>query len=161
MKLTSRVGQGAYAGLCGGIAVALFFLVGDLVRLTPLSTPLALGTTFLGPGGTSIDLPVVTHVLTWGAAGVKLVLFSAIHLAAFAAMGVLAVALFDVFGWRLGMRGGLVFGVVACSVVFYASLAIAGAGMVPELPSVWAVLAGNALAGAVIGGQAKLLRSSA
>ena len=160
MKLGSRVGQGAFAGLSGGIGVALFFLVGDLIQLTPLSTPMALGTTFLGPGGTSIDFPVVAQALTLASAGVRLVAVTAAHLAAFAALGIVAVLLFDAFGWSLGVGGGALFGLIVCSIVFYAGLAFAGSGVVSALPGVWAVLAGNVVAGGLIGGQVKLLRGS-
>ncbi len=160
MRLTSRVVQGAYAGVSGGIAVAVFFLVADLVRLAPLSTPLALGTTFLGPGGSPIDLPVVSQLLVWSSAGVKLLAFTLMHLGAFAALGVLAVFLFDAMDWPLNVGTGALFGLIGCSIAFYASVAIASGGVVVELPSIWAVTVGNVAAGALIGGQAKLLRTA-
>ncbi len=160
MRLGSRLCQGAYAGVTGGIAIAVFFLVADLIRLAPLSTPLALGTTFLGPAGSSIDLPVVSQLLTWSSAGLKVLAFTLLHLAAFAALGAAAVALFDVMEWPLNAATGALFGLIGCSVVFYGSIAIASAGVVQELPGVWAVLIGNLVAGALIGGQVKLLAGS-
>ena len=159
MKLVNRFGQGAYAGLSGGIAIAVFFLVGDLVHLSPLSTPLALGYTFLGPSGTPLDLPVVAQALTVASTGVRLVAFTAIHLAVFTALGVAAVFLFELYGWKLDVGTGALFGLIACSVVFYASLAFVGSGVVAELPSLWSVATGNLVAGALIGGQANLLGS--
>ena len=160
MKLASRVGQGAYAGVSGGIAIAVFFLVGDLIHLSPLSTPLALGYTFLGPAGTPLDLPVVAQILTVGSAGVRLVAFTAIHFATFAVLGVAAVFLFSAYGWKLNLGTGALFGLVACSIVFYAAVSLAGSGVVAELPGLWSVASGNLLAGAVIGGQAQVLRRS-
>ncbi len=160
MRLATRVGYGAYAGLCGGIAVAALFFVGDVIRLHPFSSSLALAVQFLGPSGTSIDFPLVSQIIDWGGAGLTVIAFTAIHLAVFVALGVGAVLLFHAFGWSLNMGTGAVYGLLACSTVFYAGIALASPGVVSELPNVWAVVGGNLVAGGLMGGQVALLDSS-
>lgn len=160
MKLVTSIGHGAYAGLCGGIAVAAFFFVGDVIRLQPFSSSFALAVKFFGPSGTSFDLPVLSQVIDWGGATLTVVAFTAVHLAVFVALGVAAVLVFRTFGWSLNAGTGAVYGLLACSAVFYAGIALASPVVVSELPNVWAVAGGNLLAGGLMGGQVALLRSS-
>lgn len=153
---------GAEAGLLAGVAVAAIFFVGDAVHLTPLSTPTALGRTFVGPGGLHLtgDFPDGSvAAVTWAA---NLLALSLIHLLSFALLGVGAVLLFRRAGWRLNALTGALYGALACTGVFYLSMAAAGATVARAgLPSPIAVVAANLVAGAIIGGGVALMGDSA
>lgn len=151
MSFRQRVTQGVQAGLLAGAAVAVFFFVADLVRLEPLSTPAALQRTFLGPGGTAMDFPVVARVAAVGSFVVRLLTFTVVHLLAFAGLG--AGAGIVLAGRRLGAcaLAGAAYGLVACSLVFYGSLAVTDAHLLAAVPGFFAVITANLLAGAVMG----------
>lgn len=150
---------GAEAGLLAGIVVAAVFFVGDLVHLSPLSTPSAMGRTFVGPGGLQLtgDFPDGSvAAVAWAA---NLLALSLLHLLSFAALGVGAVLLFRTAGWHLDPWTGALYGAVACTAALYAGVAAAGATVAEAgIPSLGAVVATNVVAGAIIGGGVQLMR---
>lgn len=151
MGLRERVAQGIQAGLLAGVSVAVVFFVADVVRFSPLSTPAALGQSFIGPGGTFIGLPVETRVAALVSSGIRLVSFTILHFLAFSVLGVgAAVAL---RGRALGacVVSGACYGLVACSAAFYGSVVLTGAHLVAEAPGLLAVIGANVLAGMVMG----------
>lgn len=151
MDVRTRVSQGIHAGLLAGVAVALFFFVADLIRLEPLATPLALQRSFLGPGGSPIDLPVVAEVAAVGAFAVRLLAFTIVHLLTFAVLG--AGAGLVLLGRKPGACAltGAFYGLVVCSLVFYGSILVTGAHLVTAVPGVLPVAGANLAAGAVMG----------
>lgn len=154
----TRVTQGIQAGLLAGLAVAVFFFVGDLLRLTPLSTPFALSQTFLGPGGFEFDFPVLSQIITIVAFVGRVLAFTALHFLIFAMLGVGAVSFFDWLRWPLNVGTGALYGLVAYTVAFYASTAVRNVDVVAGVPGFWAVVTANLLAGGIMGGYLRLSR---
>lgn len=161
MDFPERVTQGVQAGLLAGVAVAVVFFVADLVQLAPLSTPAALQQAFIGPGGTFIELPVEARVAAMVAFGIRFVSFTVLHFLAFALLGVGAAVVLCGRPFRACAAGGACYGLVACSAVFYGSLAVTGAHLLGEMPGFGAVVGVNILAGAVMGAYLGLGRQSA
>lgn len=126
--------DGLVAGLLAGLTVAAFFLVVDALQAEPLRTPRFLAGVLLGQGeGLG---PVAA--------------FTALHLAAFAAIGAGAVGLFRATELPLNPLTGSVYGLFVCTLLFYGSLVATGTRVLPA--SSWpAVLAGNFLGGLVLG----------
>ena len=151
MSLRSCVAPGVQAGLLAGVTVAGVFFIGDLVRLEPLSTPLALSNTLSGPGGVTVDLPVVGRVLTLIVFSAQVLTVSILHFLVFGLLGVGLVALRDHAGLPLNVGTGVIYGLVVCTLVFYLSVATASGGVFAGVPGFWAVLGANAIAGAVMG----------
>lgn len=161
MGFRERVTQGIQAGLLAGITVAVVFFVTDLVQFAPLSTPAALQQSFIGPGGTMIELPLEARATAIVIFGVRFVSFTIIHLLAFTVLGVGAAL---VLGGRPAVAcvlGGACYGLLACSAVFYGSLAVSDAQVVAEIPGVLAVLGANLVAGLVMGAYLALGRREA
>lgn len=155
----SRVVWGAEAGLVGGLVVAAFYFVTDLIHLAPLATPTALGRTFLGPGGFQLSGSFPDGAVTAVAFAANLVAFTLIHFLAFALLGAAAVVLFRARGWTLNARTGGLYGLLACSGVFYLSMVLGATTVVASgVPALWSVLTANALAGAAMGGGVELMQ---
>ncbi len=130
------VREGAVAGLVGAVAVAVWFLVLDLVQGRPLFTPGALGSAlFLG----ATDLAMV-EVTFWTVVGYTLV-----HLAVFAAVGLVAA----VIVWEAENTPPLLLGVMLLFVVFEALflglLAIVAEFLLGPL-AWWSIAVGNLVA---------------
>ena len=93
------------AGLLAGMAVAVIFFVIDLARMAPLSTPL-----FLYRSMVQVLLELDSEGLAQRLAdlspGGRLGALTAVHLSLFAAFGVLAAALSNLFHVRWSARTG-------------------------------------------------------
>ena len=155
MRAHAWLSRGIPAGLMAGVAVAVFFLIGDVLRLSPLATPLSLGEILMAPGGFEVDLPVLAQLVAVVSYGASLVAFTLLHLLVFAALGVGAVAWFDLKDKPLTAKSGALYGLVVCTVVFYAGLLLPMGAVAESVPGLWSVLAANVVAGAVIGGCAE------
>lgn len=162
MYSASRVKTGLTAGLIAGATLAGMFLILDLGRLAPLSTPVNLSASFLGPGRFSIDTPVFSELVAIIVFIANLLVFTLLHFLAFAALGVGSCLTCDKCGVSLNVFTGALYGLLVCSLVFYLSLLVGvhGARAITGLPSPVTVLAASAFAGAVIGGCAQVMRYS-
>lgn len=132
-----EISHGVVAGILGGTAVAVFLFLVDLVQGDLFRTPAFLADALFNGGG--------------GAAGPFMIaLFTLLHLLVFAFIGAGAVLLFRWAELPQNLLLGAVYGLFASSVIFYASLVVTGAEV---LPAPWwsAVLVGNLLAGVVMG----------
>lgn len=127
------LGEGVVAGLLGAIAVALWFLVIDFIQGEPLRTPNVLGTAFLNaePGAPAV------------------LLYSAVHAAAFIGFGILASVLIAGAERDPMFVFALVILFTAFEVLFFGALVIGASGVLDELPA-WQILVGNVLAAAVM-----------
>ncbi len=141
--LTVRPGilrQGATAGLIGAVAVAAWFAVVDLVAGHPFQTPLLLGRAFFSlfgpPAETTIDL---------------LVGYTAVHVTAFAGLGIVASALVDASRREPSISAGLVVLFVAFQVLFYGVVAIFASGTVLASLAWYQIGAANLLAAGTMG----------
>lgn len=128
--------HGAAAGLLAGAAVALWFLVVDLLAGTPLATPEALGRAFLGESAAG------------GAA--RILAYTVLHFGGFALLGMAGALALAGTGMTPGWLAGAVFGIVVLTVAHYASLLATGSDALTVLP--WPhVLAANLAAGILFG----------
>lgn len=132
------VTHGVIAGVLGGTAVVLFFFGLDLLHGDPFRTPAYLASAVFGGAGTEAGAGLI-------------VAFTALHYVVFAVLGAAAVILFRWAGLPQNLLLGAVYGLFVCSVLFYLSLIVTGTTV---LPAPWwpSVLAGNLLAGLVMGG---------
>lgn len=132
------VSHGVVAGLLGGTAVAVFFFLVDVAQGDPFRTPAFLADAVFNGAGVAAG-PVLIGV------------FTILHLLVFAAIGAGAVLLFRWAELPQNLLLGAVYGLFVSSAIFYASLIVTGAAV---LPAPWwsAVLVGNVLAGVVMGG---------
>lgn len=125
--------RGVTAGIAGALALALWFLAVDLLQGRPFATPSFVAGTLLGrefEGATALGIMVYTLI----------------HFAAFAAVGVLTAFLFDRLDARPRTLFGLILGFLLFDGVFYFGVVATGVNVVTELG--WpAVLLGNLLAG--------------
>ena len=152
MSLRASVAQGVQAGLLAGVAVAGFFFIGDLVRFEPLSTPNALIAQIVGPGGVTLDVPLIGWAVAAVIFGAQLLKLTILHFLVFAVLGLSLVALRDRVGLPLNVGTGALFGLIVCTLVFYLSVAAVSGGVLSGVPSFWAIVAANGLAGAIMGG---------
>jgi len=145
-------GRSLEAGLLAGVAVAAFFFVTDLARITPLSTPNALAAAVLPQIENGSDFVAIASTFAAVQYGGRLFAFSLLHLAVFSVLGLG----FGLGARRLGVRTGLLtgaaYGVVVCSLVFLAGALLARGPVLTAVPSLGSVAAANALAGLVMGG---------
>lgn len=128
--------QGAIGGVLAATAIVLFFFLVDMVRGTALQTPTFLASVLLGEGR--------------GEAGPGLLaLYTAVHYAAFAAVGWGVAMLLQRLRIPATPLLGLVLGFLLFDVVFYASVAFTGVDVVRTLG--WATfLVGNLIGGVVL-----------
>jgi len=132
------IGQGVVAGLLAGTAVVLFFLVLDVASGELFRTPSLLAAAVFGAGPAEVGTG-------------RIVLFTVLHFAVFAALGASAVTLFRWAGLPQNPVSGALYGLFVFSLIFYVSLVVTGTGVFPA--SWWpAALAGNFFAGLVLGG---------
>ena len=148
MTLVSRLKMGLQAGGLAGAGVAVLYAVTDVMRLAPLETVAGLAHSFFGlPVG---SVPAGFDVAAFVTTGVGVAVYSLLHFAAFAALGV--VGTWVVPGrtfWRTLTRGGL-FGGVACSALFYGSRLVAGSPFAFEGLEVRGIVLVNIMAGVIM-----------
>lgn len=132
------VTHGVIAGVLGGTAVVLYFFGVDLIAGDPFRTPAFLADAVFGNGGVRPGFGLI-------------VAFTALHYLVFALLGAGAVLLFRWADLPQNMLLGAVYGLFVGSLLFYASLVVTGARVLPA-PSWPNVLVGNLLAGLAMGG---------
>lgn len=127
--------NGLVAGLLAGTVLVVLFYFYDLGRGEPLRTPAYML-------GALIDRSLEPGVAV-------IAVYTAIHYAVWAALGVAAVALLRWAGLPPNVLIGVAYGLFACSVLFYGSLVVTGSDVL-HAPAWPAVFFGNALAGLVM-----------
>jgi hypothetical protein len=142
-SLSGVVARGVAAGLVGGTALALFFLIVDGAEGVPLRTPSFIANALVGSTGVEMGFGLV-------------VLYTIIHFAAFVALGVLVSWLLTLVETASPVLLGLVLGFLMFDLLFYGSVVVTGVNVVEELG--WPeVLAGNLVAGVTMLGMLHLL----
>lgn len=137
----SAWGEGTDVGLIGGVVVAVFFLILDLLAGVPLRTPSVLGEVLLfGNANPSLEEPVFGAVL----------LYTVVHFVAFALIGVLAVRLVHLATDNAVVRFGLLAAFLAFELFFY-GVVVTLFGATGRLFPAWAVLTANLLAALAMG----------
>ncbi|MDA0310834.1 MAG: hypothetical protein O2992_01805 [Gemmatimonadetes bacterium] len=151
MKFMQRISRGTEAGLIAGTAVALVFFVSDLVHLTPLAPPAALANALMADPPAGVDLPMAASMTGAVVLAAGVVVYSAFHFAAFAVLGVVAAFLLPGRPWTHMLGGGAVFGVVACTAVFFGTRLVVGSPFAVDNLSLSTLVLTNAAAGLAIG----------
>lgn len=152
--MLQRIKAGTLAGLAAGIAVAVVILVYDLATLDPLGTPKRLAGNVLGvphPIETADGLSALAWVASVMTTAWAVVLYTAVHFAVFALVGIGAAFVFPSLV-RGTVATGALYGALAGSAVFYAGLALLAPGFL-SVPDWRLALAANALAGVVMVSQ--------
>ena len=130
------IADGVVGGLLAGLVVALWFLVVDSVAGRPFHTPAALAATLAGQ---EVGPPTLRLVVA----------YSLIHFGVFALLGVAMAAALTALRTPPRLLLGVMFGLVAQELVFYAGLSLSGASRVAVVP--WPhVVAANVLSGFVL-----------
>ena len=137
--------EGIVAGLLSGLAVALWFLVVDLVQGRPLYTPTVLGQALFGRGAGPVTyqgLPPSFEMV---------VMFTWVHLLAFAVVGVVVARLLAMAEQHPSLGFGFVLLFVILEACFTAAVMIVAAPVLQALT--WpAIFVANLLAAAVMTG---------
>jgi hypothetical protein len=136
----SQFGEGVDAGFLGGVAVASWFFLRDLLAGHPLVTPSILGQVFL----LGEEHPAMTPLFG------PIVMYTVVHFVAFALFGVLVAWLVRLAVNQPVFRFALVMLFVTFEVFFYVVIhAVSDA--VGALFPFWLVASANLLAAAVMG----------
>lgn len=136
MSLAKRaIRNGVVAGVLAGTVLVVLFYFYDLGRGEPLRTPAYLLGALIGR---SLEPGFVV-----------IAVYTALHYAVWAGLGVVAVALVRWAGLPRNVLIGAAYGLFACSVLFYGGLVVTGTDVL-RAPAWPAVLFGNALAGLVM-----------
>lgn len=153
MRLRHRVVAGCEAGLLAGASVIVIFLLRDLISVQPLSTPVALTGRWFGSGGVEMDLTLLAKITAVMGFGTRLVAYTLFHFLAFVCLGVAAAVMLRFNGsWIASLSRGAVFGVSACSLVYYGGAIVAEFAVTSGTPALGAILGTNLMAGVIIGG---------
>ncbi|HEU4700217.1 MAG TPA: hypothetical protein VFS40_13620 [Gemmatimonadales bacterium] len=134
-------GEGTDVGLLGGVAVAVFFLILDILAGHPLRTPSVLGQVVLFGEGR----PDIMHI-DFGA----VLLYTVVHFALFALFGVLLVKVIHMATDNPVVRFAVLIVFVAFELFFYGVVAMLSA-TTRDLFPFWRVLAANTIAALVMG----------
>lgn len=148
MTLGNRLKVGVQAGGLAGAGVAALYAATDVLRLAPLDTVAGLAHSFFQLPVENV--PAGFDVAAFVTTGVGVAVYTVLHFAAFAALGVVGswVVPGQTF-WRTLGRGG-VYGVVACSALFYGSRLVSGSPFAFEGLQPTSVLLINAMAGVIM-----------
>ena len=142
LRYHRTIREGLIAGLLGAAAVALWFLVVDLVAREAFFTPAALGSALLA-GARS---PEAVRITTGTVLG-----YSALHVSAFLLFGVVVAGLVEQAERFPPLIFALVLLFVVFEVFFVGIAALLGAWVLEEI-AWWSVMAGNLLAAVAMGG---------
>jgi len=133
--------EGTDVGLIGGVAVAVWFLVLDLLAGRPLRTPSVLGQVVLfgnaRPDVMNVDLGAV-------------LLYTVVHFAAFALFGVLLTKIVHLATDNPVVRFALLMVFLVFEVFFYGILTMLSASTLNLFPF-WTVIVANTIAAVVMG----------
>lgn len=135
---------GAVAGLLGGGSIMILFLVYDALFFEPFATPDFLSELLLGRDALATDIAARLRL-------VRIAMFTALHLGAFTALGIVLANLFRMSGVRKRLLLGGLYGLTVCTLVFRAGLHLSGTELLAE-PQWPAVMLGNFVAGVVMVG---------
>ncbi len=142
--------NGAKGGLLAGTAAFAVLFVYDLVRLDPLASSALLSAAVLGQ---TIDVTPGVEAALRAADVVRiaqgLAEYAVLHFCAFAGIGIGAALLFQPERLAANALIGALYGVVACSAVFYAGITLLAGGMV-AMPDWRIVVGANAVAGVIM-----------
>lgn len=128
--------EGLVAGILGAAAVALWFLLMDLIFREAFYTPGALGSlVFLGARGP--DGVVISPGTVLG--------YTVFHVIAFLLLGVVISSIVTGLETNRGLIGAVVIFFAVSAVVFLALVTFLGVWILSEM-AIWAVLVGNLLA---------------
>jgi hypothetical protein len=134
--------EGLVAGLLGGAAVMLWFLVIDLISGRLLFTPGALGSAlFFGARGLHEVQTAVETVLG----------YTGVHVAAFMAVGLIASVMVEGARREPPLLLGMVLFFVTLETLFLGLLAVVAAWLLDAIRW-WMIVGGNLIAAAVMGG---------
>lgn len=133
--------EGTDVGLIGGVVVAVFFLILDVIAGVPFRTPSVLGEVLLfGNASPSLTEPVFGAVL----------LYTVVHFLAFALVGVVLVRLVHLATFNSVVRFGLLVAFLVFELFFY-GIVVTLTGATSRLFPFWAVLTANLLAAVAMG----------
>src|SRR5437879_772327 len=132
MKRPIKVVHGAVGGLLAGAVIATWFLIVDFLSGNPFMTPTILGSAVFGQPLAYPSLRLVA-------------LYSALHFAAFAALGAATAAVMKLIRAEPRLLLGLVFGIGVLNAFHYSALLIGGITL--TLISSYQVLIANFLGG--------------
>lgn len=130
--------DGLVGGLLGGVAVIVLFFVLDGIRGELLRTPVFLASALFGRTPEAVGAGSIAG-------------FTLVHLAVFAAVGAGSVWVFRLARAPENVLLGGIFGLLVLTLLFYLALSLADVAVL-EAPEWPAVLLGNFVAGAVLGG---------
>jgi hypothetical protein len=148
MTLVTRLKIGLQAGGLAGVGVAVLYAASDVMRLAPLETVAGLAHSFLNLPVS--DVPAGFDIAAFVTTGVGVTIYSLLHFAAFAALGVAGTWMVPVRSfWRTLARGG-VFGALACSALFYGSRLVSGSPFAFNGLDVKGIVLVNAVAGVIM-----------
>ena len=133
--------EGTDVGLIGGVAVAVWFLVLDMLAGRPLRTPSVLGQVVLFGNAR----PDVVHV-DLGA----VLLYTVVHFAAFALFGVLLTKIVHLATDNPVVRFALLMVFLVFELFFYGILTMLSTGTLNLFPF-WTVIVANTIAAVVMG----------
>jgi hypothetical protein len=135
--------DGAVAGLLAGTTLIVLFFVYDVLSFAPLATPDFLSGEILGSEDPGAELAPMLRT-------VRIAIFTLLHLAAFAFLGIGLARLHHFTQLKNAVLAGALYGLTACTLLFGVSLQVSGTQMsaVPGWP---AILLGNVAAGIVMG----------
>lgn len=133
--------EGSIAGLLGAGAVAVWFLIVDAARGVPLLVPSALGHLLFHATGTAGSEGRTAH----------LILYTAFHIAAFIAVGVLAAAILRRSERRPSLLAGAFVLFIVFEAGFYAMTSLLAQSQTLGLPSWYMVLGANLIASVAMG----------
>ena len=137
----SLFGEGTDAGFLGGVAVAVWFLIRDLISGQPLATPSVLGQVLLfGEKSPVVDHPVFGAV----------VLYTGVHFIVFVLFGFFVAWLVRLADQLAVFRFALLVLFVVFEVFFYVLINFVSAEVSALFPLFW-VLSANLLAALVMG----------
>ena len=160
LRLRTRGRWGVQAGILAGMAVAAIFFVVDLVRMAPFSTPLFLSRSLL-QASLALGNEDLIQTLAGVSPGARLAAFTAVHLAVFAILGMLAAALANLFHLPWNSRTGAIAGFLVGSGGWRLALEagpvwISGANLTPEV-----FIGTGIVSGAVLGWHLRLCQFDA
>ncbi|HEX2168478.1 MAG TPA: hypothetical protein VHG09_14685 [Longimicrobiales bacterium] len=129
----STLVRGAIAGAIGAATLAVFFLIVDLLRGTPLATPAFLASVTAGRDAVDTSALLIA-------------LYTVIHFAVFIAFGIAVTWVIERVRIRPHFLVGAILGFLLFDMLFYAGVVVTGVDVVRALG--WPeVLAGNVIAG--------------
>jgi hypothetical protein len=148
MRVARRISAGLQAGLVAGGGVAVFFLATDVVRLAPLETVAALARALLGLPAEA--LPSGLDIAALATTGAAVGLYSLLHFAAFAALGLVATFVVPAASFWATLGRGALFGCATASLIFVGARTATGSPFTVEPVGVPSLLLVNAAAGVLM-----------